>query len=250
MVNCSLYGRYGNQLFQVSATIAYSLKHNMYYSIPKNGLNFGVKTHYKFPNQTDLKADLVYYQPTHGYTEIPKFSDIHLNGHFQSEKYFEGFKDEIRKSLEFPKATINKCAIHVRRGDYVKDQSRFPLLPIEYYEKAIRLIYEKGITEFVIFSDDVEWCRTAFMYGMSFCYPNSDLYLKVSFVLKDALDAVIDLKHMAEYKYMIIANSSYSLFASLINDKECVVAPSEDKWFGKGVNLETKDLMPERFIKI
>ena len=55
---------------------------------------------------------------------------------------------------------------------------------------------------------------------------------------------------MAEYKYMIIANSSYSLFASLINDKECVVAPSEDKWFGKGVNLATKDLMPERFIKI
>ena len=97
MVSCSLYGRAGNQYFQVSATIAYSLKNNMYYSIPKNGLNFGVKTHYKFPNQTDLKADLVYYQPTHGYTEIPKFSDIHLNGHFQSEKYFEGFKDEIRQ---------------------------------------------------------------------------------------------------------------------------------------------------------
>ena len=59
MVSCSLYGRAGNQYFQVSATIAYSLKHNMYYSIPKHGLNFGVKTHYKFSNQTDLKVESV-----------------------------------------------------------------------------------------------------------------------------------------------------------------------------------------------
>ena len=235
MVSCSLYGRAGNQYFQVSATIAYSLKNNMYYSIPKNGLNFGVKTHYKFPNQTDLKADLVYYQPTHGYTEIPKFSDIHLNGHFQSEKYFEAFKNEIRQKLEFPKATINKCAIHVRRGDYLKYQSRFPLLTKEYYEKSVLKIIENGINEFVVFSDDIEYCKSLFGASMEYYKTDND---------------IDDLKHMAEYKYMIIANSSYSLFASLINEKECVVAPSEDKWFGKGVNLETKDLMPERFIKI
>ena len=49
---------------------------------------------------------------------------------------------------------------------------------------------------------------------------------------------------------MIIANSSYSLFASLINDKECVIAPKHEKWFGKGVNLKTSDLLPERFIQI
>ena len=101
MVSCNLFGRYGNQLFQVSATIAYALKYNMQYSIPKHGLNFGQKTNYIFPNQTDIKPQFTYTQPNHGYNEIPYFDNVTLNGHFQSEKYFEGFKNEIRKILEF-----------------------------------------------------------------------------------------------------------------------------------------------------
>lgn len=250
MVSCNLFGRYGNQLFQVSATIAYALKYNMQYSIPKHGLNFGQKTNYIFPNQTDIKPQFTYTQPNHGYNEIPYFDNVTLNGHFQCEKYFEGFKNEIREILEFPEATINKCAIHVRRGDYLLQYNRFPVLPIEYYDNGIGLMFKNGIKEFVVFSDDTEWCRTAFMYGMSHCFPNSELYLNVSFLLHNSGNDIEDLKHMSEYRYMIIANSSYSLFASLINEKEYVIAPKHESWFGKGVNLKTSDLLPERFIQI
>jgi len=235
MVSCSLFGRYGNNLFQVSATIAYALRHNMYYSIPKYGLNFGRKTTYKFPNQTDIKASPQYNQPTHGYTEIPFMTDVNLYGHFQSEKYFEDYRDEVRTALEFPKATINKCAIHVRRGDYVGQENRFPVLPIEYYSDAIQTTREMLVEKFVVFSDDLDWCKYQFGTLVEYHNPGNDIE---------------DLKHMAEYKYMIIANSSYSLFASLINDKECVIAPKHTSWFGKDIKLETKDLLPKRFIQI
>jgi len=236
MVGCNLFGRYGNQLFQGSATIAYALKHNMEYSIPKHGLNFGQKTNYVFPNQTDIKIPFTYTQPNHGYNEIPYFENVTLNGHLQSEKYFEGYKNEIRKELGFPESTINKCAIHIRRGDYV-GSVRFPLLKIYYYYKAINLMVEFGLKHFVLFSDDVKWCEGNFkrVNGIEIYNSGNDIE---------------DLKHMAEYRYMIIANSSYSLFASLINDKECVIAPKHESWFGKGVNLKTSDLLPERFIQI
>jgi hypothetical protein len=236
MVSCSLFGRYGNQLFQVAATIAYSLRHNMYYSIPKYGLNFGRKTTYKFPNQTDLRSHPTYNQPTHGYTEIPFMTDVNLYGHFQSEKYFEDYRNEVRLALGFPKARLDLCAIHVRRGDYVNQQSRFPVLPIEYYNKSIVEMLKREVTEFVIFSDDIAWCKDNFIgYGYKF---------------EETEDAQLCLKYMAAYKYMIIANSSYSLFASLINDKECVISPKHTDWFGKDINLETKDLIPYRFIQI
>lgn len=236
MVSCNLFGRYGNQLFQVSATIAYALKYNMQYSIPKHGLNFGQKTNYIFPNQTDIKPQFTYTQPNHGYNEIPYFDNVTLNGHFQSEKYFEGFKNEIRKILEFPiSMPFNKCAIHVRRGDYVGSRS-FPLLPVEYYIQSVGIMNNLGVDHFTVFSDDIEWCKSNLISSCIEYYQTSD--------------AISDLKHMAEYRYMIIANSSYSLFASLINDKECVIAPKHEKWFGKGVNLKTSDLLPERFIQI
>jgi len=97
-----------------------------------------------------------------------------------------------------------------------------------------KFIYLK---HFVLFSDDVKWCEGNFkrVNGIEIYNSGNDIE---------------DLKHMAEYRYMIIANSSYSLFASLINDKECVIAPKHESWFGKGVNLKTSDLLPERFIQI
>jgi len=236
MVICNLFGRAGNQYWQVAATIAYALRHNTEYSIPFHGLNFGQKTNYKFPNQTGKKVSYTYTQPTHGYTEIPYFENVRLNGHFQSEKYFEDYRDEVRMALGFPKATIDKCAIHVRRGDYVGQENRFPVLPIKYYNEAITDLFFIGCSEFVIFSDDIKWCKRNFtFYNCEFHKTGNDIE---------------DLKHMAEYKYMIIANSSYSLFSSLINDKECVIAPKHTSWFGKDIKLETKDLLPERFIQI
>ena len=235
MVTCNLFGRYGNCLWQVSATIAYALKHKMPYVIPEHGVNFQQQTNYKFPNQKNIQINNVYTQPNHGYNEIPYFENVRLNGHFQSEKYFEGFRDEIRTELGFPKATINKCAIHVRRGDYLHQQNSFPVLPFEYYyTDAIFYMINSGINKFVIFSDDIDWCKKEFIgFDYEFYKTENDIE---------------DLKHMAEYKYMIIANSSYSLFASLINEKECVIAPK--LWFGKDIKLKTEDLLPERFIKI
>lgn len=239
MVSCNLFGRYGNQLFQVSATIAYALKHNMPYSIPKHGLNFGKKTDYIFPNQRDIQINNVYTQPNHGYNEIPYFENVRLNGHFQSEKYFEGFRDEIRMALGFECATIYDCAVHIRRGDYVGQENRFPVLSLEYYVYACNKM--KGIyhnVEFTIFSDDIEWCKKqAFFFNNIFSFHNSG-------------NDIEDLKEMAKYKYMIIANSSYSLFASLINEKEYVIAPKHESWFGKDIRLKTEDLLPERFIQI
>ena len=236
MVTCKLYGRYGNQLFQVAATIAYSLKHNMEYAIPENGSNFGMKTNYKFPNQKNISLPKIYKQPNHGYNEIPYFKDIVLDGHFQSEKYFERFKKEISNILGFSDATINKCAIHVRRGDYLYSQDCFPVLNMQYYKQSILEMIKRDVSKFVIFSDDIDWCKNNFI-GSGYEFYNSG-------------NDIEDLKYMSSFEYLIIANSSYSLFSSIINDKKCVISPNHNDWFGSKINLKTEDLLPERFIQI
>lgn len=235
-VTTKLYGRLGNWLFMIAATIAYSLRHNIPYYIPTAGTNFGERITYDLgiPRQ-DVKLQRLYREKNHNYTPIPKLNSICLYGHFQSEKYFEDHRDEIRTIISFPEPTLDKCAIHVRRGDYLTDSESFPVLPISYYDQAITQMREMGVNDFMVFSDDIKWCKENI---------GDEMFEYVSG------DPVTDMRLMASCKHQIIANSSYSLFPALLSIKT-VISPHTDNWFGeRKKHLNLKDLLPERFIKI
>ena len=174
------------------------------------------------------------------------FTDF--DGYFQSYKYFEHIMPEIRKAFTFHSAIQMSAlslmhwpmdkevvSIHVRRGDYLGIPDILPVCESEYFEEALTHFTDKEYT-FVVFSDDIPWCKEAFGDAVYYSLSNSPY---------------VDMYTMSMCNHHIITNSTFSLWAALLNTKENkkVIAPKN--WFGpKLASNDTKDLMPEGCIRI
>lgn len=251
-------GGLGNYLFQISSSYSHSIKNNNTYICdvsdvmsPHKPYQFYVKNILRKINFKILEPNYsLYYEPSFNYSEIPNFnSDTKLIGYFQSEKYFINYRKEILELFEIDSFTLSFlekkytnllnqdiCSIHVRRGDYVHLQNHHPTLSIDYYIESIKIIGESK--HFLIFSDDIEWCKNNFDF-----IPNK------TFVTEN-LDYQ-DLYLMSMCKNNIIANSSFSWWGAWLNNFESKKVIVPKKWFGVTYsNLDTKDLYPENWIKI
>lgn len=131
----------------------------------------------------------------------------------------------------FPAKNIHqdKCFIHIRGGDYLtnKNQKIYCKLRSEYYLKAIHLMIDKyEIKKFKIFTNDIELSSEIL----------EDLNLdKVSIDFSENKSGEDDFLEMAEYRYGILSNSTFSFWAALSNDidNKKIIAPRE--WY---VNME------------
>jgi len=186
MLTCNLQGGLGNQLFQIFATIAFSLKtSNSFFFINKHqlttqnealngatvrysywdtflsGLKSFVKDELKLP-----KLDLCFKEQ--GFNYDPSILLNLLNNHqkvkmivgyFQSYKYFDMYKKAIFRLVkielkQLAMSTIyNKdinfdttISIHFRLGDYKKLQDFHPILTNEYYIDAINIVLNQRST--------------------------------------------------------------------------------------------------------
>jgi hypothetical protein len=255
-------GRLGNQMFQYAALKSLALKKRFDYGLP-NHLNIKFDGAYDFTNSRwinlkldlfecfDIKCQLLETLPQNEYIEQnftfnQNFFEINDNtfieGYFQSYKYFEDYKDEIKKDFIFKSKILDKCklvikqyinpvSIHVRRGDYVAHPGYWNITP-EYIQEALNYFTDKKYT-FLIFSDDIEWCKQVFPKEVIFVEGNNQFE---------------DLCLMSLCDHNVIANSSYSWWGAYLNqnpDKK-VIAPSN--WFIPAKPLN--DLYPNNWIVI
>ncbi len=224
------YGRLGNSLFQISATIALAARNNDIAGFPEWKYN----SFFKKPlNKALVQPYTVYTEPHFHYSQIPYQPNLDIQGYFQSEKYFSDFSSLIKEQFEFNKNADSNikeedCSIHVRRGDYLQKQEYHPVQPMEYYNHAIEIMKSKGCETFLVFSDDVKWCKDNFK-GEHFRFAEGN-------------NEIQDLNIMSKCSNHIIANSSFSWFGSWLcsNTDKNVIAPK--KWFGSSYQINTKDL--------
>lgn len=224
-----LLGRTGNIFYQLAHLIAYSLKHNITYHIPAVAPNqpdkknpFKVKSTGTLPAKTDI-----YREPSPAqYHNIPLLKNVRFHGYWQSFKYLDSYRNEILKAFNLPYKRIDAVAIHVRRGDFLKI-SNFSVVPLDYYEKAIDYFIDLGHRRFIVFSDDIAWCKRAFI-GAEF---------------SEGLTDYEDFIKMSCCAHQICANSSFSFAAAWINRNpdKIVLCPDEiDCWYNK-------DFIPDYF---
>lgn len=247
-------GRLGNQLFQIAATLnhaeslhtkalfnAWPYKNYFQKQIP-DILEVG-----ELPIQAH-KNEPYLHLPYH-YEPIPKLNDSCLIGFFQSEKYFaeniQTILPYITPDVEIVKNIREKCknigieppenyiAIHIRRGDYLeKLDFHTNLTETNYYYKAIQ---QFSGCKFLIFSDDIHWCKLNFT-------SSEYHFLPENIQLNDIEELIIQ----SLCSGFIIANSTYSWWAAYwalraYKRNARVIAPAN--WFGKKANdLDTKDL--------
>lgn len=230
------WGRLGNSLFECATTISLALENNDSYGFPKWGYSNYFNLDFCFFD--NLNINNIYNETGFAYNKIDYKPNLDLRGFFQSEKYFINNRDMI-VDLLMPKHDVKEecgtCGIHVRRGDYLNLKDCYVQLGMDYYNNAMKIIKSK---KYLIFSDDIEWCKTQFK-GDQFEFITGNT---------DYEDMAIMAKRCEN---MIIANSSFSWWGAWlnINSDKIIIAPN--KWFQFKLSYnDTKDLIPNNWIKI
>lgn len=177
---------------------------------------------------------------------------LYVDGYFQNEKYFMESKkhitDCLNKSILIENNTFkrikediisnNRCSIHVRRGDYTnsKNIKIHGLLNMKYYRDAVEIIKSKGIQQFIVFSDDIDWCKKNLKIP------------KINIIYSDfGFNQIEDLFLMSFCSSNIIANSSFSWWGAWLNQKPKKIVIAPKKWL---VNDSSVDVVPKNWIKI
>lgn len=238
-------GLFGNQMFQIAATIGYAKKHGISYKLPiwtnSDGSDLDLSSIFNGPFGTlDQVPTEEYKYYDMYYKEIPSFQgNLILHGYFQNEKYFEGAEEELREVFSVNSGVFkfidSICSIHVRRGDYLKYPLIHTNLEIGYYRKAIEIMKSKGYEKFIVFSDDIDWCKQNFIgdeYSFSEGRKNYE-----------------DLIRMSACRSHIIANSSFSWWGARLggNPDRTVIAPKQ--WFGPN-GPSHYEIIPNNWIKL
>ena len=179
--------------------------------------------------------------------------NTYLDGYWQSPKFFEEIREILIKDLTLANPSssaeilqtkiqqTNSVAIHVRRGDYIKNPivlKEFGICSDQYYTKAVKHIL-KNVDDslFFVFSDDINWVKE------NIALPNSTVYID-----DPNLTDVEELILMSKCKHNIIANSSFSWWGAWLNTNANKIAIAPTPWFD--LAPYDKDLIPISWIKI
>lgn len=271
-VTGQLMGGLGNVLFIVATCFALSKKYkvklrfysneNMWRDSKRRMIHL-----YKMFEKFDIdcvynrKSGITFREPHFFYESVTLDRRIHncIYGYFQSYKYFDAYKSELINMLHNPyqnairgdlenyslkesqqsqesqeSQAFEFVSIHVRRTDYLALSDIHLNLSMAYYEEAMsHFSKEKSI--FLIFSDDVAFIQKEPLFqnlvNKHVITNEDDEYC---FWLMTACD------------HNIIANSSYSWWASYINSNPNKLVISPSKWFGpKGPVYKICDIIPE-----
>lgn len=239
-------GNLGSQLQQYSCLFAIAKETGRNIIFPESSVNLGFG--FKFANLCEIKIvtkpdsffdEFIDIKPDDSQivdsTLIPKMDpqfNYNIVNRFDLFKYWypKYFKDimSFKWNSKYQEKAYNKykslipsnkeiVAMHVRRGDYLLPQhSHFCQLDESYYSQALNPFIENIENyHFLVFSNDIEWCKRLIQGEM------------VTFV--DQGDDYTDLITMSMCDHFIIANSSYSwwaAFKSTTNSNKKVYCPT------------------------
>lgn len=193
---------------------------------------------------------------------------ISLDSFFQSEKWFENYKDEVWLSLLF-EDTVKRQVYHkylymfqkltigigIRLGDFIGHGDFYQIDP-DWYISALNTYFPNWEEKYnvVVFSDDIKMGREIFKdFPFEYAEPNGTETHKDNFKYYhgDASEQLI-LGYMMDN--FIIGNSTFSWWQAWLsnhNKKSSTVIHS-GKVFSETGNMKhinTKDYYPERWIK-
>lgn len=209
-------------MFQISAVYTHSMRNGYEFIFPEWKYNSYLKKPIRtgvIPEGLSIHRE----RDPFSFTPIPKIDNIDLIGYYQNENYLTGYENEIREMFSPTDDIESKIedldgitAIHVRRGDYLNFPLHHPVPPIDYYNNSISQL--KSVSKnFMIFSDDISWCKDNFP---------SD------FLFSEEKDEFIDLIKMSKCSNFIIANSSFSWWGSFLSQSNNKIVYAPNNWVG------------------
>jgi hypothetical protein len=276
-------GGLGNQLFQIFATISYSIdSNNKIFFLNESTLggehttirptywNSFFKSLKPYLIDNGININSMYKEENFRYKRIhnsvDKKSILLLYGYFQSYMYFErNFKqicaflqikeqkmkiyDNITSSSILTQEILNKAtSLHFRIGDYKKIQDYHPIMSLKYYKDAINYIcskldYNPTIIYFCEEQDLLDVNET--INSLKNIYPLIE-FIRAPNTFEDWEQLLI----MSLCKNNIIANSSFSWWGAYLNDTSDKIICYPSTWFGPAAGHDVRDLFPKNWNSI
>ena len=250
-----LMGGLGNQMFQYAKGLSALEQAPQYTNLILDcGFYEGQERKVIKNGLTGRKFDLDLFNIKYDCCEdVPPGGHI-LEGWFQNLEEFDNVIDEVREQFTFKidfcddvkemekeiLAEENSVAIHVRRGDYIKNPTALAhhgVMDASYYSKAMKIVEEKfASVHYYVFSEDVEWCEENLKTDNPITFVDSKY--------NDYKD-VGHLHLMSKCKYHKIANSSFSWWAAFLGNSEFTIGPK--KWLADGTGSE---ILLDEWIKV
>lgn len=246
MIAPRFFGRCGNVLFQAACAVGLALKHGVEFSVPNrtndNYFNPLYLQHLVNPKWVQGREDVIINENgVHQYREIEwkqEWNDLQvvLDGYFQSEKYFQEYRDEILYLFNFPyEKKEGYVSVHVRRTDYLNLRDKHPEVTKQWYENAMSLF--PGY-KFKFFSDDIPYCKQEFG-------DRSDCEFSTN------TNEVDDMTEASCCEHQISSASTFAWWISYLNRNENKIVYIPKLWFVEGFGgLDTSDLVPDWMTKI
>ena len=178
----------------------------------------------------------IWEEPKQGFHQtVFELDDVSLKGYFQSWKYFDDIKKELLTELSFKSKIKNNIlniynrynnkemvCIHVRLGDTLAQPWMHKLSP-EYIQHCFSELPE-GDYNFLVFSDNIEYCKDWF--------PNND-----SVCLANGLNEIETLYMMSLCSHFIMSGSTFSWWGAYLGQKENSVVLFPNYFDGTDRNL-------------
>lgn len=279
-ITAHLMGGLGNQLFQIFATIAYALENKMAFRFPYSEVLTTGKhrptywdTVFKSIRAFAGELPPLPCLPERGfsYTKIPAVEQsVSLYGYYQSARYFEAHLPMILRLLrieeqraavraEFAelfdasetvsgRQAIERVSIHFRLGDYKANPTFHPIMPVEYYKKALaKLPKDKPYRVLYFCEAEDNAVVSAAIAELSTAYPTMT-FVKVP-------DDICDWKQMfliSLCNHNIIANSSFSWWGAYfgMSDASNRTICYPGRWFGPSGPQNVEDLFPSTWCRV
>lgn len=195
--------------------------------------------------------------------EVLTWDDIYLEGYWQTEKYFQPVEKQVREAYDTDRLAAylkragqylqeidNTCSVsvHVRRGDYLTPENQKlygGICTDTYYIEGIRQMRERYPgCRFFLFTNDRAWAARQFAQqeredGTKRAFAGGELSDITWVDLQGAGDNdYTEFALMSRCKHHILANSSFSWWASYLNKnpEKTVLAPA--RWLNGADNSD------------
>lgn len=207
---------------------------------------------------------------------VLSFDSMYLRGGFQSEKYFEDMKEEIRSIYRFPALetmhlpdklyqvtmdcltqiqNTNAVSIHIRRSDSRQNEELYEGICTEkYYDGAVRYLLNKyPDAVFYIFSNEPKWVKNWVdsLIENQITEDMTSREIEVvagKFVMIEAnteYTAYLDMYLMSKCRHNILCNSSFSWWGSWLNENKNKIVVAPDRWMNHtdSMDVYTDDMV-------
>jgi hypothetical protein len=288
MITVLIQGGLGNQLFQVFAALAAAIRngdtcyflYTMKDATGKRDTYWNTLFHNLRPMTVIASAGNVdqfmklpiYKEPSFHYSKLPatNATTLKLVGYFQSDKYFADVRDEVYEKMQlleqqrqikamFAESVwfsrgVATVAMHFRIGDYTQIQHAHPILPLEYYKRALKHIITRASSmekiNVLIFN---QACDNAVIVDHMHELKSDPAFARMCrfHKVQDMFDDWKQLLLMSVCDHNIIANSTFSWWGAYLNQNPGKIVCYPSTWFGPALKKhDTRDLFPATWTRI